>query len=284
MLGLAILIYPVQTHAAPFQVRDTLADSHTWTPMEDGNRHRQSPGRSTSAPILPDLRTMPPSDISLVVDPNTGRKSIRFSNSVWNAGPGALEVHGNLDAQSETISVLQVIHQENGNQITRPAGEFHYHADHGHMHWHGFSLYQIWSVHPDGGFERVRASSDKVGYCLRDIAPYNTSNITGYMLNPADTPGQPGYTSCSWHRQGLSVGWYDVYHAHISGQSLDINHLEDGLYALISTVDPTQKLLEGDITNNTAVIYFQLQGNQINLLGKTLGEFQEPRTTRMKPK
>lgn len=273
MLALAILIYPVQVSAAPLQGRNALADSHAWIPLEDESeiRRRQYPQYFPAAFILPDLRTLPPSDISLVVDPNSGRKFIRFSNSVLNAGPGVLEVHGNVDPVSGTIRVVQIANREDGTWLEHPAGEFHYHADHGHMHWHNFSLYQIWSALPDGSLDRVRASSDKIGYCLRDVAPYMPSD-TGEMVTKLENiPTQPGYTSCYWRRQGLSVGWYDIYRAHLSGQSLDINHLEDGLYALISTVDPAQILREGDVTNNSSVIYFQIEGDQINLLGDTLG-------------
>jgi hypothetical protein len=72
--------------------------------------------------------------------------------------------------------------------------------------------------------------------------------------------------SCNWRRQGMSVGWYDIYYSYTSGQSLDISHLSDGNYALISTADPTQILREADESNNSAVIYFSLQDDQIRIL------------------
>src|SRR6266545_5129327 len=40
----------------------------------------------------PDLQTLPPSDVTIETDATTGRKLLRFSNTIANEGKGRLEV------------------------------------------------------------------------------------------------------------------------------------------------------------------------------------------------
>jgi hypothetical protein len=254
-----------------------LAETPAWMPLEGEHEigRRQYPERYPAALLLPDLRTLPPSAISLVVEQSNGRKSLRFSNAVWNAGPGVLELHGELDPDDEIIHVVQIVSREDGTLLERPAGEFEYHREHQHVHWDAFAQYQIWSAQQDGNLVEMLASSDKVGYCLRDIKPYVPPADTEEQLHLVGksplAPSQPGFTSCYWRRQGMSVGWYDIYYSYTSGQSLDISQLADGIYALLSTADPTQILRESDESNNSAVIYFSLQDEQITPLDELNG-------------
>jgi hypothetical protein len=269
---LVILAMALTAFAVWMSVSPALAESSAWIPLEEEHEiaRLQYPERYPPPLLLPDLQTLPLSDIQLVVDQSNGRRSLRFSNSVLNAGQGVLELHGKFDPHSETIHAVQVIKREDGTTLERPAGEFDYHDEHQHVHWDAFALYQVWSALPDGVLEEMRASSNKVGYCIRDIEPYEALEQLVEQLKTAgksiNVPDQPGYTSCYWLRQGMSVGWYDIYYSYTPGQSLDISHLPDGLYALLSVADPNQIIREANEANNSTKIYFNLQDEQITLL------------------
>jgi hypothetical protein len=261
---LAIFVSPVNTptrnlndQSIPknnFQVPD-------WVPWEDESEieRRQYPERFTSRLLPPDLQTLPPNDFRLVIDSQAQRKFLRFSNHIWNHGPGVLEFWGAFNPEKETVRVAQNIYREDGSFLQYSSGEFHFHPIHGHWHWEGFSSYEVWSLATNGNLDGLLASSDKVGYCLRDIAPYDDSQ-----------PSTPGYSSCYWARQGLSVGWLDTYRENISGQVVEISHLPEGVYALRSTVDPQNIIREVDDSNNSAIVYFALHADRIQVLGDLL--------------
>lgn len=237
-----------------FQVSD-------WVPWEDEREieRKQYPERFTPRLLLPDLQTLPPNDFRLVIDSQSQRKFIRFSNHIWNHGPGVLEFRGTYNTDKETVRVAQNIYREDGSLLQQSSGEFHFHPIHGHWHWEGFSSYEVWSLSTDGNLDGLIASSDKVGYCLRDIAP-----------NDGNQSSTPSYNSCYWARQGLSVGWVDTYRENISGQVVEISHLPEGIYALSSTVDPQNIIREVDDSNNSAVVYFALYADRIQVLGGSL--------------
>ena len=47
---------------------------------------------------------------------------------------------------------------------------------------------------------------------------------------------------------------------------MDITDLPDGVYALRSTVDPDQQLLEMDARNNAGITYFELSASDLEML------------------
>jgi hypothetical protein len=209
--------------------------------------------------VLPDLQTMPPYDLRLLVSPDGERAVIRFSNSIWNAGPGELEVRGRRRPDEQVIQVWQVITRLDGSATERSFGVLEYHPIHEHWHWDGFSRYEVWSVDAGGKLGRLLATSGKVGYCLRDDETV-LANVAGGVVS------LPVYRGCGWQRQGISPGWMDTYDEQTEGQSLDISGLGDGEYALKSTVDPLNRILERDESNNAGVLFFTLSANRLVLI------------------
>ncbi len=208
--------------------------------------------------LLPDLRTLPPTDLRLEIDRRNDTRLLRFANTIWNSGLGPLEMHGDRPSGTDTVDVRQLIRFEDGLEIYYDAGQFHYHIEHGHWHWENFSLYQVWTVAPNGRLVDLAVYSDKVGYCLFDVSRYRGSYNT-----TIEGPHYRQYLECNPLRQGLSVGWTDTYRAHLPGQYVDVSQLADGLYALRSIVDPGGLILESNYANNAAVVYFILQGEQV---------------------
>jgi hypothetical protein len=216
--------------------------------------------------LLPDLRTLPPSDLNLEVSQGGQRKLIRFTNAVWNSGPGPLELRGSYQPGDDTISVFQIVYRLNGGIASRLMDKFVYHPEHEHWHWQNFALYQVWSLHSDGTLDQVVASSDKIGFCSRD-----DDNLQAEQPQP-DLPERgfgslrPTYGSCHWERQGISVGWVDIYREHLSDQYVVVSDLPQGVYALKSAANPDHQLLEANRENNAALVYFALRETTLQVL------------------
>lgn len=252
--------------------RGILANSQPdqgFVPLEDqATIHRlQFPEQYPPELILPDLRTLPPSELQLEILRGLDMTRIRFTNTIWNSGPGDLEMRAAPFPLPGAVQVTQVIHRTNDTTIYQSAGLFDYHDVHAHWHWDGFSSYRVWSLSSIGALDRVVASSDKVGYCLLDMAPYPGTDAPLFPEGTAPA-ARPQYGGCVWTRQGISAGWIDAYRSYIGGQFVVITGLPDGVYALQSVVDPDNIIEEGDETNNGAVVYFRLEGEMLEVLGE----------------
>jgi hypothetical protein len=217
--------------------------------------------------LLPDLQTLVPSELRLLASQSGSRRVLRFSNTVWNHGPGALEMRGLLNPDSDTILITQMVYRLNGASAGMRIGESIFHPTHEHWHFESFAVYEIWSAAPDGTLIEREVSSGKVGYCGRDDRRLKNAEI-GLEPGEEDYPGsrRPAYTGCNWWLQGISVGWTDIYRHHLPGQELDISGLPDGLYALVSTVNPVRQILEAEYENNANRAYFQLEGNRLQVV------------------
>jgi len=205
---------------------------------------------------LPDLQTLPPYDLRLILNQNAGRMWIRFSNSILNSGPGVLELAGERDRKSGDILVHQNIYFSKDQFVQNSLGLFEFEESHNHWHYESFSLYEVRRVGSGGEPLEVVASSGKVSYCVRDTDPAGV--LDPNLPVPANAAEQARYTACGWTLQGLSPGWVDTYWHNTPGQFVDISGLPNGRYLLVSTVDPENLLLETDEGNNTASLYFTL--------------------------
>lgn len=166
---------------------------------------------------------------------------LRLSTAVANIGTGALEIRGGA-VNGNSQEVIQRVYNADGSYSDRAAGTYVYHSDHGHIHFEDFLEFRIRAVLSDGGVGEVVATGGKVSYCLIDIERNFTSGAaTQHYMNCGQV-------------QGISVGWADVYHRGLPGQSIDISNLPDGTYWLEEEIDSTNRLLEADETNNTARI------------------------------
>ncbi len=206
-------------------------------------------------PLLPDLKALPPEDFRIESDGEAGIKLLRFSSTVWNAGRGPLELRGESDPDAEETRVTQNLYSEKGGVEEREVGEFVYHPDHDHWHFEDFALYELLSLTPEGELGSVVASSGKVTFCIME-----TTRIDGQLIR--EIP-QEEYRSCGQELQGISPGWGDTYGASVRGQELNIEAVPDGRYALRSTADPENRILESDATNNAAVAYLEIEGTHV---------------------
>jgi len=204
--------------------------------------------------LLPDLRTLPPFDLAIENGAN-GRRELRLSNMLWNSGSGPVELLGELNRATQRTQVYQHLYDADHRQYKFLVGEFVFHPTHDHWHTEGFTLYQLWSLAPNGDLAQVVSSSDKLSYCVMD-----TDVIERQLLHFS---ALRRYIDCNRRLQGLSVGWGDKYKSTLDGQALDLEGVPDGFYALQSIANPNATIIEANYANNAGLVYLELRGSSV---------------------
>ena len=265
LAGSGVAVWPLDSPSTSeallsdfFPARDSALAEAIWMGLEPELNLVDSlrPVETSQVPLLPDLQTLPPTDMRLVRNSYNQTTLLRLTNSVVNAGEGPLEMWGTLLPGTGTHQVIQRMYDTEGGYAEQVVGEFIFHSEHSHWHLAGFSLYELWSVNPDGTLDQVLATSGKVSFCLRDIRR---------SRRPLVAAGA-AFTSCGARRQGISAGWIDSYQYYLPGQNIEITGLPDGRYALMSTADPSNLIRESEEGNNFALVYLNLEGGRVQVL------------------
>jgi hypothetical protein len=212
-----------------------------------------APASAHAAQLLPDLDQAVPRNI-IITDDKSGavpRYDLGFTSSFDNVGAGPLIIDAHRESASDPMVADQTIDQDDGTTTTVPhVGELQYVYSSDHQHWHylGFDHYQLRRA-TDNKFV---APDRKTGFCVGDR----------YATHPGKSePGKPpepalggdcgsGDTTILSLREGISVGYGDIYYATIEGQFVDITGVKAGRYYLVHHVNANQKLRESDYSNN----------------------------------
>lgn len=171
-----------------------------------------------------------------------GRTLLRLTTAMGNYGPGPMEIRGS-DRSLTGQDVYQRIYNRDGSSTDRLAGNFTYHAHHDHTHFDDFAQFNLREITRKGGLGKVLRSGRKISFCLTD-----SDEIGGRIPGKSK---QPRYDACSTTVQGISVGWADVYGQSLADQWIDITKVKPGRYWLEVTVDPDNRLVEANESNNT---------------------------------
>ncbi|NUO49518.1 MAG: hypothetical protein HOV80_11745, partial [Polyangiaceae bacterium] len=218
------------------------------TELPEGEAAEEN-GLALENALLPDI-VVRESDLHtnyLDVTSVPGRRLLRLSNGTANIGLGKLYLYGVTPANADgTQTVMQRVFNAAGEFEDRTAGSFTYHPGHSHVHFDGWASYRIRQILPGDGVGDILAQGEKTSFCILDLGIYSSA------LPNFDPDGE--FHSCGSTIQGLAVGWVDVYGAGLSGQSIDVTDVAEGTYWLESVVDPTDKVLESDETNNATRI------------------------------
>ena len=92
-------------------------------------------------------------------------------------------------------------------------GLFEFATCHRHFHFRHYATYELFPVNADGSLGTVIISA-KRGFCMIDVAPYNTpggQQPTSWVYRSCGRIGIPG-------NQGISIGWADQYYKWLQGQ------------------------------------------------------------------
>jgi hypothetical protein len=215
--------------------------------------------------LRPNLRALPPSNLSVVANLDTGNPELRLSATSWNSGSGPLElIAGPVGPAGQ--DVYQRVFNKDGSYLDHLAGTFVWHSDHNHFHFQEYARYTLNPVNAPGASQR---QAYKTSFCVMDTTKVD-----------AKLPGAPRrgvYYTCSAAVQGMSVGWGDTYGAHLAGQAIDLTGNPDGLYELTADFDPANQILESNDGDNTACVLLQIgvaarTVQQVGACGATGGE------------
>jgi hypothetical protein len=217
------------------------------------------PGVAAGPARLPDLDQAPPSKLSITRAEDGYR--LGFRSAVSNVGDGPLAIVGHrAGVEVTTMTADQLIERQGVPQsVVEGVGTLRFVVSPNHRHWHllRFERYELRRPgHPGPAAVRDR----KTGFCLGDRYPVLSRSL------PA-APAAPVYTTrCGLRRpqltgiaEGISVGYGDDYPAHLEGQYLPLDGLEDGRYVLVHRVNADRRLRELDYRNNAASVLIQLR-------------------------
>jgi nitrite reductase (NO-forming) len=217
--------------------------------------HNSSPAVDEAELLLPDLIPwMAETERALVTtDPETEKKILNFTTSFANIGDAALETVMGEGNEGDRRAASQVLFHTDGTQSTREAGNMEWHdSRHPHYHYEDFGLYRLRQLDENGEPGEVVAGGHEVGLCLSDSVRYSEAEVPG-------SSDKRIYQDCAAERQGISVGWANErpgshFGMIVTGQAIEVGHLDPGQYYLEIVVDPEDRLLEKDETNNSAGI------------------------------
>ena len=198
---------------------------------------------------LPDLDQVLPR--KLRVHERAGHFTLGFASAVDNVGRAAVVIEGRRTPGQRTMRIRQLV----DGRWRDVAGVLRYVISPDHAHWHllDFERYEL--RRPDGGLVRPAA---KTGFCLTD----------SFDAGPATLPGEPVHArwlnECGRRRpdllrmrEGISIGFRDVYEPFLEGQSVDLTRLPAGRYVLVHRANPTRALAESDYANNAASVLLE---------------------------
>jgi hypothetical protein len=218
-------------------------------------------GRSTTQTLLPNLVVLPAAHVS--IDTSGPGRRLRFDSTLVNRGDGPFEVVPQELARCPRgqRQVAQVVYADaNGDaRYTRradrdrtavAAGCMLFHR--GHQHWHIDATASYALTRP--GSTRALVSRDKVSFCLRD---------SNRLRRGEGAPRT--YGECArGRRQGISVGWSDLYDASLDGQVLPLPpSVRDGAYCLRLRADPHDLFREVDESDNVSSVPVRLLGDRV---------------------
>jgi hypothetical protein len=205
---------------------------------------------SDSRELLPDLVQPAPTDVSVVsIYTSAGfRYRLGFTTRIVNRGAGALRVVGHRASRSRPeMSASQNVKLSGGGWRSYPrVGTLRYIGERDHRHWHllGFDHYSL--LRKGLSFRRAH----KLGFCLGDRAREDQrAGAPLVSLGGRCGDGMPDLLSV---REGISVGWADVYMAQIEGQYFEVTGLSPGRYRVVERVNADRRIHESDYDNDVA--------------------------------
>ncbi len=206
--------------------------------------------------LYPDLQTLPPSELQFdteVLADGQAHYLLRLTNTVWNAGPGRLEV-----VERERAIYQHVYDAAKGGTLVQRlyvGSDIIYHPGHNHYHFENFASYLLLQRDTNGVYQATTNEGTKTSFCIADFSLVEGSYELQY----------PYPATCDKKLQGMTVGWADPYPWWYAEQWVDLGlrRLADGEYAVESTADPGNKLVESTETNNVARTYFSVRNGAI---------------------
>ncbi|MEV1117738.1 lysyl oxidase family protein [Actinosynnema sp. NPDC049800] len=221
------------------------------------------------------------------VDERDARLCLRFGQAMVNTGDGPVDVRYRTPAgeRPDEVPGAQRIHRSDGTFTDVPSvGAMHYHPIHSHYHFEDFSVSELWALDAAGrptGTAPV-ATGKKNGFCMADTelawwdrkgnAPQSYPAPRCFDPEPDSPPGVDAF------KNGIARGWADEYWWALPDQMIEVSGLGDGTYALVTRVDPGNRLHESEENDNCVRVPITLTGLATGTPTAALGSPAEPCT------
>ena len=197
--------------------------------------------------LLPDL--IPEVPTQMRNTHRTGGRVIAFTTAIGNIGDGPLILEGRTVSTSAGLKTQawQIIQKRGGGECARIAGEFIFHAAHFHWHFERFAGYYL--LNSSG---TLVAGGQKTTFCLLDVGMVRGYGVVAYPQQIRDNNCGPE------GRQGISVGWKDIYLHNYADQFVQLDRdvpfgpVPTGTYTLVNDVDPDGLVWEKTRANNVS--------------------------------
>jgi len=208
------------------------------------------------------------------------RRCLRFSNAIGNTGEGPLEVRLTTSEGAKALAGagrhVQRIHLSDGTFRDVDAGPATFHPTHTHFHYDDLSEFAVYEHDVATGTRGALVNTgNKGGICLVDIGlvelglpgtPLPNYDITCfYPAFSALAPLWGAAPPAEW-TMSLSPNWYDLYGWGLDDMYVDLTGVPDGVYELVSVVNPTGTVVETDTSDNEASVVFRLTGHKVEVL------------------
>lgn len=252
------------TSATP--VRDLLPDLIALPP-----RHATF---SMGAYLHPTPVAVPTSCYPEEVVEDQARRCLRFDQILGNTGAGPFELRYDITGVATDQRLLQRIFRSDGSAFERPAGTYEFHKTHAHFHYRNFAVSELWASDERGrrlGDAPVRVGQ-KNGFCVTDIENIwfgrHGDAARAYYFPQCGAPAELDPSS-PMLRQGMSVGWADVYNWFLADQYIEVTDVPDGYYVLTTIADADGLVLETNENNNEVSALIRICGDEADIVGDT---------------
>jgi hypothetical protein len=208
---------------------------------------------------------------------------LTFAAAAENRGDGPLIIRGaRPNRRTRAMAATQVVvHADGSRERVADAGRLRYVHSTDHSHWH-LRDFMRFELRRQGG--RRLGRDQKTGFCLGDR--YDSGAST-----PAEPPrprythrcglGRPGLLRL---RQGISVGYGDIYPSRLEGQFIDVTGLAPGRYVLVHRVNPHGRLVDGRKGNDASAVAIQLGAARVRVLRRCAGTARCARASSRAPR
>jgi hypothetical protein len=211
-------------------------------------------------------------------------RCLRFDNDIRNVGVGPLVLRFSYSPAAFLghCRMDQEILASDATVTDRNAGPCLFHLQHAHFHYQNMGLYQLFAVAPGGRPAATPISvSRKVGFCTIDVDDYTfggpaarqrprtysfpTCNIPNAYSTQLPTSSPYGPNGVPEY-MGISPGWGDVYTWDLPAQYIDVTHVPNGIYEVVSKSNPDGGITTSSRDEEEGVTCIRMAGNKVTTI------------------
>ena len=194
------------------------------------------------------------------------RRCLRFDQILANVGDGPFELLYRLNGLATDQQLRQRIYRSDGSYRDRLADTYEFHAAHAHFHYKNFAQSRMWKSDAKGrklGKQPVRVGK-KNGFCMIDVSNVwwgRKGDAARTYYFPRCNAPQDRDEQGIYMRNGISVGWADVYNWYLADQFIEVSGVPDGYYLIETEADPLNTIVETNDRDNVSRVLIRMCSN-----------------------